>query len=126
MTHQRRLVLQVLQQSQDHLDAEAIHDQVRHSDPRISLATVYRTLGLLKSLGLVDEHKLGEEHGHFEAAAEQAHYHFTCLGCRQVIEFQAPEISETVVPRLESKGIRVEQTHLIVQGYCPECQTKRR
>ena len=126
LTHQRELVLGVLAESHEHLDAESIHERVRLRSPRVSLATIYRTLSLLKGLGLVNEYSLGEEHGHFEAVAEQAHYHFTCLECRKVIEFQAPEINESVVPRLESQGIRVEQTHLIVHGTCQECQEKRR
>jgi len=122
MTHQRRVVLQVLADSQEHLDAEAIHDLVKSREPRVSLATVYRTLGLLKNLGLIHEYKLGEEHGHFEAVQGSPHYHFTCLKCHTVVEFQAPELPEFVRPLLERQGMQVADFHLRVSGLCSNCK----
>ena len=122
MTRQRLVVLRVLAESREHLDAEAIHERVKDSAPRISLATVYRTLALLKGLGLVNEFKLGEEHGHFEAALRSPHHHFTCLKCHRVIEFSAPHIAEETLRLLEKQGISVTELRLQVSGYCPACQ----
>jgi len=121
-TRQRQLVLDVLQHNPGHLDAEAIHDQVKILDPRISLATVYRTLALLKRLGLVAEHSLGEDHGHFEAAPTAPHYHFTCLQCKRVIEFEAPAVKEIVRELAEQDGLQVTETHLTLSGYCRDCR----
>ncbi len=123
-TRQRQLVLDVLQDIPGHLDAEAIHDEVKAIDPRISLATVYRTLALLKSLGLVAEHSLGEDHGHFEAAPTAPHYHFTCLKCKRVIEFEAPAVKEIVRGLTEREGLQVTETHLTLNGYCRECRSR--
>lgn len=122
MTNQRRQILQVLEASDEHLDAEAIYDLVRKKNPRVSLATVYRTLALFKELGLVSEHKLGEDHSHFETAQEEPHYHFTCLSCRKIIEFSAPEIDEKLLPRIEKQGLKIDEVHLIISGYCADCQ----
>lgn len=121
-TRQRQLVLDVLQQNPGHLDAEAIHDQVKAIDPRISLATVYRTLALLKRLGLVAEHNLGEDHGHFEPAPAAPHYHFTCQGCKQVIEFEAPAVIQIVQELARREGLQVTETHLTLSGYCRDCR----
>jgi len=121
-TRQRQLVLDVLEHSPEHLDAEAIHDQVRAKDPRISLATVYRTLALFKRLGLVAEHSLGEDHGHFETAPNAPHYHFTCLNCKRVIEFESPTVLQVVQGLAEREGLQVIETHLTLSGYCPECR----
>ena len=121
-TRQRQLVLDVLQEHPGHLDAEAIHDQVKIQDPRISLATVYRALALLKSLGLVAEHSLGEDHGHFEAASAAPHYHFTCLQCKRVIEFEAPTVIQIVRGLAEKEGLQVTETHLTLSGYCRDCR----
>lgn len=121
-TRQRQLVLDVLQGNPGHLDAEAIHDEVKAIDPRVSLATVYRTLALLKSLGLVAEHSLGEDHGHFEAAPPAPHYHFTCLKCKRVIEFEAPVVKEIVHGLTKREGLQVTETHLTLSGYCRECR----
>lgn len=122
MTDQRRLVLRVLEESDEHLDAEAIYDLVRKQNPRISLATVYRTLALFKELGLISEHKLGEDHSHFETAQNEPHYHFTCLACRKIIEFSAPEIDDILLPRIKKQGLEINEVHLILSGYCADCQ----
>lgn len=122
LTRQRELVLQVLQTSHEHLDAEAIHDRVRKIEPRLSLATVYRTLGLLKELKLVDEYQLGEVHGHFEAAPFHPHYHFTCENCRRVIEFESPQIDAETRRLLEAEGIKISGINLQVSGLCPDCR----
>ncbi|OQY92336.1 MAG: hypothetical protein B6D39_04745 [Anaerolineae bacterium UTCFX2] len=122
MTNQRRQILQVLQESDEHLDAEAIYDRVRQKDARVSLATVYRSLTLFKNLGLVDERNLGEDYRRFETAQDEPHYHFTCLACRKVIEFNAPEIEQKIIPQIEAQGLKVTEAHLIVSGYCADCQ----
>lgn len=122
LTRQRALVLEVLQQSCEHLDAEAIHDQVRIYDPRVSLATIYRTLNMLKELKLVDEYQLGEEHGHFEAAPYHPHYHFTCEKCHRVIEFDSPKINAEIKRLLEAQDLTITGINLQVSGICPECR----
>ena len=60
--------MQVLQENPGHLEVEAVHSLAKQSDPNISLPTVYRTLAVLKEMGLVQDHTLGEDHAHFEAA----------------------------------------------------------
>jgi len=123
VTHQRRLILEVLEESDEHLDAETLHDLVKARDPRISLATVYRTLAVLKEMGLVEEHRLGEEHSHYEATGDE-HYHFTCLGCGQVIEFDTSLMMQIEQELSEREGVCVTGARLHLSGYCAQCQTK--
>jgi Fe2+ or Zn2+ uptake regulation protein len=122
LTSQRRLILEVLEESDEHLDAEALYAQVKVRDPDVSLATIYRTLAVLKEVGLVEEHRLGEDHGHYEAALDEPHYHFTCLGCGEVIEFDAPLVVWIKQELSEREGVRVTSTHLHMSGYCARCQ----
>ena len=126
MTRQRQLVMDVLDESQEHLDAEALYERVKARDPRIGLATVYRTLSLLKRIGLVEEHRLGEEHGHFESVPEQPHYHFTCQKCGRVIEFGASSVLDVVQSLSEEQGIQVTDVHVFLRGYCDRCRDKER
>jgi Fe2+ or Zn2+ uptake regulation protein len=121
LTHQRELILETLEKSSKHLDAEAIHDRVRREDPDISLATVYRTLTLLKELGLVEVHSLGTERCRYESAGDTPHYHFTCIACGKVIEFDTPLVTQVSENLSEREGIRVTEAHLHVRGYCAEC-----
>lgn len=122
LTRQRLLILETLEANSGHLDAEDIHARVRERDARVSLATVYRTLALLKAIGLVQEHTLGEEHGHFEVTPSAPHYHFTCLGCHRVIEFESPTIVQAVQELARRLNIQLEETHLALSGYCPQCR----
>ena len=86
LTPQRRLILQVLEESSSHLDADALYEQVKARDPEVSLATVYRTLAVLREIGLVETTRLGQDHGHYETVRDAPHYHFTCLKCGEVID----------------------------------------
>ncbi len=122
LTRQRRLVLKVLEESQEHLDAEGLHDRAKALDPNISLATVYRTLVVLKEMGLVEEHRLGEGHAHFETTQKTPHYHFTCSGCGRVIEFDAPQVVEVLRRLSKQQGLQVTGAHLLVTGRCARCR----
>jgi len=122
LTRQRRLLLKVLEESREHPDAERLYDRARALDPNISLATVYRTLVLLKEIGLVEEHRLGEGHAHFETTQETPHYHFTCSGCGCVIEFDAPQVAEALRRLSKQKGLQVTGAHLLVTGLCAQCR----
>ncbi|MFN2272896.1 MAG: Fur family transcriptional regulator [Anaerolineae bacterium] len=121
-TSQRRLILGVLEESDIHLDAETLFVRAKTRDSDISLATVYRTLAVLKEMGLVEEHRLGEEHAHFEAVRDQPHYHFVCLGCGRVIEFDAPQMAQVERDVSEREGVCVTNIHLRMSGYCAQCQ----
>ena len=122
LTSQRRLILGVLEESDVHLDAETLFVRAKTRDSDISLATVYRTLAVLKEMGLVEEHRLGEEHAHFEAVRDQPHYHFICLGCGQVIEFDVPQMAQIERDVSEREGVCITDIHLRLSGYCAQCQ----
>jgi len=122
LTAQRRLILKVLEESDEHLDADALYERVRARDPDVSLATVYRTLAVLKEIGLVEEHRLGEDHGHYEAVHDEPHYHFTCLRCGKVIEFDTPLMAQIEQELVEQKGVRIASIHLHVSGTCAQCK----
>lgn len=126
LTSQRRLILEVLEESDGHLDADALYDQVKARDPAVSLATVYRTLSLLREIGMVEEHRLGEDHGHYEAVRPEPHYHFTCLRCGQVIEFDTPLVAQIEQTLCEREGVQITGTYLHISGYCAQCQEKIR
>ncbi len=117
-------MLEILQESHEHLDAEMVYARARIKDQRISLATVYRTLALFKSVGMVEEHQFGESHGHFEAVHSSPHLHFTCRVCGQVSELSVPEIDELIHRLCLEAGHRLEKVKLDVSGVCGPCQTK--
>jgi Fur family ferric uptake transcriptional regulator len=125
MTRGRRSILRVLQEFGGHLDVEEIFLRARQQDQNISLATVYRAVAFLKAAGLISEHSLGQDHSHYEAVTETAHYHFTCLGCGKVIEFSDPRVDVITKRLIKKYGISVKNVHLLIEGYCRQCQQNR-
>lgn len=125
LTRQRRLVLETLQQSQEHLDASELFQLVKTRDPKISLATVYRTLALLKEMGLVSEQHLGEEHGHFEMVPQTPHYHFTCQHCGRVIEFELPDLAEVLQRMADQQKLYIQSVQLALDGLCDSCLSEK-
>jgi Fur family ferric uptake transcriptional regulator len=88
ITPQWLLVLQILQESEERLNAKTIHARGPEQDPNLSLATVYCTLKKLEEVGLVERRHLARNHrrAYYEVTSEEAHDHFVCLGCGRVIK----------------------------------------
>jgi len=122
LTRQRLVVMQVLAESQEHLDANALFVRVQAIDPSISLSTLYRTLSIFKEIGLVEAHQLGEEHAHFEAVQDNPHYHFMCTACGRVIEFDAPQVREAIRDLSRREGVKVTTSHFMLAGWCADCR----
>ncbi len=124
MTGQRVVILQVIQESNRHLDAEELYQLARKRNPRINLATVYRTLALLEESGLITPSYLTHEdhRKHFETKPDAEHYHFTCVKCGEVMEFESPLVAQIERQVERRLGVELTRTSLCVEGYCSKCQ----
>lgn len=127
MTAQRRLILKTLNEATEHLDAETLYQRLRERDRSVSLATVYRTLNVLHKAGLVDQRFLDQDHsrGFYEIREGKEHYHFTCRGCGQVIEFETELVNRLCRELSARHGVRVQRTALHVEGLCAACLNRR-
>ena len=120
ITPERVLLLRVID-AHPHLDVGEIYRLARRENARLSLATVYRTVNLLRQLGLVHTCALGEDHVHYESQAA-SHYHLVCRRCGRVIEIP----SHHAVERLgEAWGFEVTSVKLELTGYCKQCRDKQ-
>ena len=122
ITPQRRLVLDILARAERHLDALDIYEQGRRRDERLSLATVYRTLGILKETGVVHELHLDQEHHHYELADKREHSHLVCLQCGRVIEMDSLNFAAAAVAAGKAYGFEVATTQVELTGYCSDCR----
>lgn len=93
MTGQRRIILQVLSEADDHPNVETVFARARNMDASVSIATVYRTLHLLDEMNLVQRHDFNENYSRFEANLDH-HHHLIDLATGEVIEFQDEELEE--------------------------------
>ncbi|WP_417481308.1 Fur family transcriptional regulator [Maricaulis sp.] len=92
MTDQRRVIARVLSDSDDHPDAEELHRRAVAEDPRISLATVYRTVRLFEDAGIIERHDFRDGRSRYEEVGEDHHDHLIDLKSGEVIEFVNEEI----------------------------------
>jgi len=126
ITSQRKLLLDLLRQSEGHPDAEALYMLAKEHEPRISLSTVYRNLSLFKELGLIEEHHFAAEHHHYEVKSGKEHHHLVCLGCGKVIEFESKLTGKMQEQVSRDTGFHVVSTEVNFEGYCDQCRSKRR
>lgn len=122
LTPQRRLIARILEEQGGHLSAEAIHRLARRQHPRLSLATIYRTLRLLKEAELVHELRLDGEGCHYEIARKEPHQHMVCLNCGKVIEFTCSHCSQVHRNLADRFGFHITGARVELLGYCAECR----
>jgi len=128
LTRQRQILLDLIDQSGQHLDAERLYQLAREKDPKINRVTVYRTLKLLKTGGLVDEldlmHHDGDQH-YYETRLKQEHAHVICLRCGRIEEFFG-DLLQQMRDQIESHfGFKIVMARTEVGGYCAHCQVLR-
>jgi Fe2+ or Zn2+ uptake regulation protein len=128
LTGQRKVLAELLEAAEEHLDAEAVYQRAKSKDASVHRATVYRTLNKLKKLGLVDEldlmHVSGERH-YYEIRPSTLHIHLVCTSCKRVDE---PDESfwDDLKRRVEDEnGFRPEVVRVEMAGLCAACLRKR-
>ena len=128
MTRQRRILLDLLDRSGRHLDADSLYQLAKEKDPKLNRVTVYRTLTLLKKGGLVDEldllHFRGDQH-YYESKLKQEHAHVICVRCGKVEEFFGEPLQRLRKQVESSLGFRIITARTELGGYCPDCQNVR-
>ena len=92
MTGQRRIIARVLSESEDHPDVELLYQRATVVDPKISIATVYRTVRLFEEASILDRHDFGDGRSRYEESSEQHHDHLIDIESGEVIEFTNDEI----------------------------------
>ena len=103
MTEQRKVIAQVLSDADDHPDAEELYARSAAIDPKISLATVYRTVRLFSDAGIIETHDFRDGRARYETADEDHHDHLIDVQTGKVIEFMDEEIEalqEKIAKRL--------------------------
>ena len=92
MTGQRRVIARVLSESEDHPDVELLYQRATAIDPKISIATIYRTVRLFEEASILDRHDFGDGRSRYEESSEQHHDHLIDIESGEVIEFTNDEI----------------------------------
>lgn len=92
MTDQRRIIARVLSEAEDHPDVEEVYRRSTRLDPRISIATVYRTVRLFEEADILERHDFGDGRARYEESPNEHHDHLIDMQSGRVIEFTSTEI----------------------------------
>lgn len=124
MTQQRRLILRVLAEADDHPDAKGIFTRAFAQDPTLSLSTVYRTMKLLETQGAIERHAFEDGVSRYEHADQQHHDHLIDVESGQVVEFSSPEIEALQAKIAAELGYEIVRHRL--ELYCRKIPARSR
>ncbi len=117
MTGQRRLIARVLSESDDHPDVEELFRRAARIDPRISLATVYRTVRLLEAARILERHDFRDGRARYEEVPNKHHDHLVDLATGEVVEFRNEAIEELQRRVAEQLGYRLVDHELVLYAH---------
>jgi len=121
LTPQRLMIVSAIENSDGHISAEEIYAQVAAKYPQVNISTVYRTLELLKQLGLVIETDFGEGRVRYHPAEKGHHHHLVCTGCGAVIDLDESLLSSLRGMLLREYKFSADLKHLAIFGRCAKC-----
>ena len=121
LTPQRMMVLSAIENSDNHISAEEIYAQVIAKYPHVNISTVYRTLELLKRLGLVTETDLGGGRVRYHPADKGHHHHLVCQECGRIIDLDESVLSSLRSALLREYNFSADLRHLAIFGRCAKC-----
>ncbi len=121
LTPQRLMILSAIENSDQHISAEEIYAQIITKYPNVNISTVYRTLELLKRLGLVTETDMGEDRVRYHPAEKGHHHHLVCQECGAIINLDESLLATLKSALLREYKFSANLRHLAILGHCVNC-----
>ncbi|MFZ5569061.1 MAG: Fur family transcriptional regulator [Thermodesulfobacteriota bacterium] len=122
LTPQRMAVIEILAASEGHPTVAQIYDAVKAKFPTTSLATVYKTVLLLKEIGEVLELGFADGSNRYDGARPYPHPHIICTKCRKIMDPELSTLDHLNEEMAVKTGYRIQYHHLDFFGLCPACQ----
>lgn len=124
LTPQRVELIRLIASSKGHPSASRLYTQIKVQFPTMSLATVYKTLDLLKELGEVLEIGLRDD-SHYDGNKPYPHPHLICTKCQKIMDGELDTAVKNIVQEVEQNfGFQIVKHQLDFYGICPDCQDK--
>jgi Fur family ferric uptake transcriptional regulator len=121
LTPQRLMILSTIENASSHISAEEIYTQVVAKYPNVNISTVYRTLELLKRLGLVTETDLGGGRVRYHPVDKGHHHHLVCQECGAIIDLDESVLVPLKNTLLHDYKFVADLRHLAIFGRCVKC-----
>ena len=122
LTPQRVAVLKVLAESAGHPSVEQIYDRIKVDFPTTSLATIYKTIALLKEMGEVLELGFGDGSNRYDGNKPFAHPHLVCTQCGDIRDIDLPALADILQQVSQDVGYEIVGHRLDLYGICSRCQ----
>jgi len=123
LTPQRLMILRSVEEADGHISAEEICAQVRAHYPQMNISTVYRTLELVKELGLVTEIDLGDGRARYQCMGKgRNHHHLICEKCGKIIDIENSILDPLWGDVQQRYNFKVNMKHLAIFGKCENCK----
>jgi len=122
LTPQRLMILSAIENSDDHISAEEIYAQIITRYPYVNISTVYRTLDLLKELGLVTETDLRQGRVRYHPADKGHHHHLVCQECGAIIDIDESTLARLKDVLLHRYDFDAWLRHVAIFGLCGNCR----
>lgn len=125
LTPQRLAVVKILAASQEHLSVEKIYGRVKADFPSTSLATIYKTVTLLRKVGEVMELGFVDDSNRYDGIRPYPHPHLICTKCKKIVDPDIPTLSDLPQELAEKTGYSIVNHRLDFFGICPQCQGEK-
>lgn len=122
LTPQRMMVLEAIENSENHISAEEIYAQVIAMYPHVNISTVYRTMELLKRLGLVTETDLGGGRVRYHPVHKGHHHHLVCQECGRIIDLDESMLYSLKDTLRREYDFEADLKHMAIFGRCAKCR----
>ena len=116
LTDQRKLVAKVMSESKDHPDVDELHKRINKLDPKISIATVYRTVKLFEEAGIVAKHDFKGNKARYEQTTQEHHDHLIDINTGEITEFVNEDIEKLQKKVAEKLGYKLVDHRLELYG----------
>ena len=123
LTPQRMAVLRILAAGKGHPNVEQIYEQVKVDFPMTSLATIYKTVTLLKEIGEILELGFGNESSRYDGNTPYPHPHLICIKCKNILDPDVSGLSDLPQQVAQMTGFQITGHRLDFYGICPQCQS---
>ena len=121
LTKQRRAVLRVIRDSDEHLTANEVFERARHLLPGIAFATVYNSLRYLKHEGLIGEVRFGADCTRYDRTLKR-HDHAICNDCGKLVDLELPIPDALISEAAKRSKFTAGSIEVTLRGLCPECK----
>ncbi len=122
ITPQRLAILRILAYSLGHPSVEEIYQQIRIDFPTISIATVYKNISTMKTLGEVLELGFGNDSSRYDGHTPYPHPHVICTKCKKIVDSQLENFQDFTQKVIQETGFSIVNHRIDFFGLCPDCQ----